>query len=136
MIAVKTNKLIERYIDLLVDYRKAMARRLTLMKQNADPHLISQSRIRELELAHTISTTRKRIRIDKTRSRIPFNQSISKSFACLLIELYFDPMHFKNEVRRTNDIQLKRYIHEMDSILTPPEINSILLSLRAFTKEF
>jgi hypothetical protein len=128
------NDLIDNYLKLTLEYRKAVARRQTLYLQNKNTKSVEIARNREKEIGKTILTLRKRILIERNKQKTKFNKKIAKAIACIVIETHFNPTSFVDELKLIHNDELFSMINAIDSSLSITQIKKVIKCLHSFLK--
>ena len=122
-------KLITDYLLLTIEHRKAIARRMTLVAQEKSQDILESAWNREKDISKTLVNLRNRIKIENQKLREKFNSNIAKLLSSIIIEIYFDPNNYIDNLKNTSLEELWAMIKTIDDTLSDKETNEVLSNL-------
>ena len=122
--------LVNNYLELNLDYRKAVARKQSLLKMKATKEQIKVAHAREREISETIISMRRRILL----KREPFDKKSARAFASIVVDMNFDISRFIPQIKQSSDEILFDMIREVDSSLEKNQVLEIIEEIRKLSE--
>jgi hypothetical protein len=123
------DSLLKDYLLLTIEYRKAVARRMTLSVQNCNEDIIKSAWEREKDISKTLMPLRSRIKIERLKEKDKFNSNIAKLISSVILEIYFDSIDYIKGLKETSNEELWAMIKSVDNTLSNNETKEVLSNL-------